>query len=99
MVDGKIQLLLKDGTWYSMQEKFEEIDKNKNGIKWFAFNCPRRDEPRFSGLTHSGLAMKKATPSGLGVKKMKSGDDITKSKTMNKLKTRLDKDDQDAASP
>ena len=36
----------------------EEIDKNKNGTKWFAFNCPR-EEPRFAGLTYSGLAMKK----------------------------------------
>ena len=98
MNNGRIELLLKDGSWYKIQEKMETVEQN-NGTKWFAFNCPRRDEPRFSGLTHSGLAMKKATPSGLGVKKMKSGDDITKSKTMNKLKTRLDKDDQDAASP
>ena len=37
----------------------EEIDENQNGTKWFAFNCPQRVEPRFAGLTYSGLTMKK----------------------------------------
>ena len=97
MNNGRIELLLKDGSWYKIQEKMETVEQNHNGTKWFAFNCPRRDEPRFSGLTHSGLAMKKATPSGLDVKKVKS-DDITKYRTMKKLKTRIDKDDQHAAS-
>ena len=59
MVDNKVELLLKDGTWYPMQAKMEDISHNQNGIKWFAFNCPRRAEPRFAGLTHSGLGMKK----------------------------------------
>ena len=57
-VNGKQELLLKDGTWYPMQSKMEEICENQNGTKWFAFNCPRR-EPRFAGLTYSGLAMRR----------------------------------------
>ena len=70
MVNGKVELQLKDGTWYPMQEKMESVEQNYNGNKWYAFNCPRRDMPRFAGLTHSGLAMKKrAAPSGLDLKK------------------------------
>ena len=59
VVDGKVEMKLKDGSWYPMQTRMEDMDANSNSIKWFAFNCPRRVEPRFSGLTHSGLAMKK----------------------------------------
>ena len=58
VVDGKMELLLKDGTWYPIQERMEDVDQAQNGTKWFAFNCPR-EEPRFAGLTYSGLAMKK----------------------------------------
>ena len=50
IVDGQIELLLKDGTWYPMQSKMQEMCDNENGIKWFAFNCPRRNEPRFAGV-------------------------------------------------
>ena len=59
VVDDKVEMRLRDGTWYPMQAKMEDIDQKQNGVKWFAFNCPRRMEPRFAGLTHSGLAMKK----------------------------------------
>ena len=57
VVNGKMEMLLKDGTWYPMQQRMEELDESQNGTKWFAFNCPRRIEPRFAGLTYSGLAM------------------------------------------
>ena len=59
VVDGKLELLLKDGTWYPMQSKLDEMNLNYSGVKWSAFNCPRKDDPRFSGLTFSGLSMKK----------------------------------------
>ena len=49
-VDGQIELLLKDGTWYPMQAKMDEINENYNGIKWLAFNCNRKGEPRFAGV-------------------------------------------------
>ena len=51
VVEGQVELLLKDGTWYPMQSKMEEIDENYNGVKWTAFNCGRNSEPRFAGLT------------------------------------------------
>ena len=38
----------------------EEIDQSYNGIKWVSFNCGKGEEPRFAGLTMSGLGMKKA---------------------------------------
>lgn len=69
VVNGQLEMLLKDGTWYPMQSKMEEIDQSYNGIKWTAFNCGRGDEPRFAGLTLSGLAMKK----GKKAKKSKKG--------------------------
>ena len=37
----------------------EEIDASYNGIKWVSFNCGKGEEPRFAGLTMSGLGMKK----------------------------------------
>ena len=49
-VDGQLELLLKDGTWYPMQSKMEEISDSANGIKWLAFNCNRANEPRFAGV-------------------------------------------------
>ena len=49
VVDDKMELLLKDGTWYPMQSKMDEMSHKHNGTKWFAFNCPRRTEPRFAG--------------------------------------------------
>ena len=51
VVDGQVELMLKDGSWYPMQAKMEEIDKNYNGVKWTAFNVGRNNEPRFAGLT------------------------------------------------
>ena len=57
--NGMVEVLLKDGTWYPMQKKMEEIDQNYNGIKWVSFNCGKGEEPRFAGLTMSGLGMKK----------------------------------------
>ena len=51
VVDGQLELMLKDGSWYPMQSKMQEINENYNGIKWTAFNCGRGDEPRFAGLT------------------------------------------------
>ena len=50
IVNGQVELLLKDGNWYPMQAKMEDMDKNFGGIKWNAFNCPRNMEPRFAGL-------------------------------------------------
>ena len=49
VVDGQVELMLKDGTWYPMQSKLEEMDKNYSGIKWTAFNVGRDNEPRFAG--------------------------------------------------
>ena len=72
--NGMVEILLKDGTWYPMQKKMEEIDQSYNGIKWVSFNCGKGEEPRFAGLTMSGLGMKKAaapakmTKSGAGGK-------------------------------
>ena len=45
IVEGRLELLLKDDTWYPMQSKMEEMSHKLNGIKWFAFNCPQRAEP------------------------------------------------------
>ena len=61
--NGMVEILLKDGTWYPMQKKMEEIDESYNGIKWVSFNCGKGEEPRFAGLTMSGLGMKKAAAS------------------------------------
>ena len=54
VVDDKMELLLKDGTWYPMQSKMDEMSHKQNGTKWFAFNCPRRNEPRFAGPRKRG---------------------------------------------
>ena len=60
MVNDELELMLKDGTWYQIQRKMEEIGQGLNGMKWIAFNCPRK-EPRFAGVTQSGLAKQNAT--------------------------------------
>ena len=58
IVDDKVELLLKDGTWYPMQSKMDQMCSNQNGTKWFAFNCPRRIEPRFAGFKRRAIASK-----------------------------------------
>ena len=55
-----------------MQKKMNEMDEKYNGIKWVSFNCGKGDEPRFAGLTMSGLGMKSMGKARAGGPPMKA---------------------------